>query len=313
MPSICCAVGCSNKKGDPNVSFYRLPKDEDRRQRWLAGIKRAGWTPPVAVDFAVHVLSLVGKAQTLCAPTLFQPYFPLSSPDKRKRIYEMRRFEHTQALKRKRAVSSVDRGETGIAGEEGLETCRGEDIHEMDKDDRQEFDREDRQNLDGQEDGEEFDRDEELQDIFIGDAEESDREEEGQETDRAVELETGWGVVSGRSCGNASCEHTIKCLMNECMRLQREVYKLKDQVSSLSFNQESLKDKDEKVQKLTGLPYYAKLILLFSFISPFLKSKSCLSPFQQFLLTVMRLRMKLPLFFCSLFVSCLNINCWSNF
>lgn len=63
----------------------------------------------------------------------------------------------------------------------------------------------------------------------------------------------------------------------------------------MSFNQESLKDKD-KVHKLTGLPSYVKLIVVFSFISSFLKLISCLSPFQQFLLT-MRLRMNLPLFF----------------
>lgn len=182
----------------------------------------------------------------------------------------MTRFKQTQELKRKRVVS-LDRGETGKE-EEGVE---------MDKDDRQEFDREDRHELD-EEDGPEIDRgDEEV--LGRDDGHELDGEEEGQ------------GL--GRSCGNASCEATMKRLNEECIRLQTEIWKLKGQVNSLSFNQESLKDKDDKVHKLTVLPSYVKLIVVFSFISSFLKLKSCLSTFQQFLLTLMCLRMNLPLFF----------------
>lgn len=77
------------------------------------------------------------------------------------------------------------------------------------------------------------------------------------------------------------------------MRLQTEIGKLKAPVNALTFNQVSLHDKDSKVQELTGLPSYAKLIVVFSFISSFLKVKLCLSPFQQLLLTLMRLRMNL--------------------
>ncbi|XP_028429965.1 THAP domain-containing protein 4-like [Perca flavescens] len=286
MPSVCCAVGCNNNKGDPKISFYRLPQDENRRHQWLAAIKRTDWTPTSNTRLcSAHFVCGV-KSQNPLNPDFVPTIFPyLSSPNKRKRINQMTRFKQTQKLKRKRAVS-LDRQETGKE-EEGVE---------MDKDDRQEFDREDRHELD-EDDGQEIDG---------GDEERSGGEdgheldgEEGQEIDReepGMETSSDVGLSQG-SCGNASCEATMKQLNEECVRLQTEIWKLKGQVKSLSFDQESLKDKDYKVHKLTGLPSYVKLIVVFSFISSFLKLKSSLSPFQQFLLTLMRLRMNLPLFF----------------
>ena len=206
----------------------------------------------------------------------------------------MARFKQTQELKRKRVVS-LDRGGTE-KGEEGVEMEKDdkqvfdrEDRHELDKENGQEIDRgneeglggEDVHELDGEDDGHEIDR---------GDEEGMDREhrheldggeEEGHEIDSEEPGLESNGLALGRSCGNASCEATMKRLNEECLRLQTEKWKLEDQVNSMSFNQESLKDKDDKVHKLTGLPSYVKLIV-FCFISSFLKLKSCLSLFSSF-------------------------------
>lgn len=163
-------------------------------------------------------------------------------------------FKQTQELKRKRVVS-LDRGETG-KGEEGVE---------MDKDDKQEFDREDRHELD-KEDGQEIDRGNK-EGLGGEDAHELDGEEDGHEIDsKEPGLESDVGLALGCSCGNASCEATMKRLHEECIRLQTENWKLKGQINSMSFNQESLKDKDDKVHTLTGMPSYVKLIVVFSFI-----------------------------------------------
>ncbi|XP_059375696.1 THAP domain-containing protein 11-like isoform X2 [Carassius carassius] len=59
MVDNCCAPGCTNKRGKKKgTSFYRIPKDAERRAKWISAIKRARskqnkterWDPP-AVGF----------------------------------------------------------------------------------------------------------------------------------------------------------------------------------------------------------------------------------------------------------------------
>lgn len=46
---------------------------------------------------------------------------------------------------------------------------------------------------------------------------------------------------------------------------------------------------------MTGLPAYAKMMVIFTFLAGFLKEGSGLSPFHCFLMTLMRMRLNLPL------------------
>ena len=46
---------------------------------------------------------------------------------------------------------------------------------------------------------------------------------------------------------------------------------------------------------MTGIPTYSKLQVVLTFVLPFLQTGTNLSPVQQFLLTLMRLKMNLPL------------------
>uniref|UniRef100_A0A673GWN3 THAP domain-containing protein 1 n=1 Tax=Sinocyclocheilus rhinocerous TaxID=307959 RepID=A0A673GWN3_9TELE len=42
MVDSCCAPGCQNRRGKAKgKSFYRIPKDPDRRLKWFTAIKRA--------------------------------------------------------------------------------------------------------------------------------------------------------------------------------------------------------------------------------------------------------------------------------
>ncbi|KAJ0060015.1 hypothetical protein NL108_002788 [Boleophthalmus pectinirostris] len=43
MVLICVAMGCSSWRQSAKVSFYQIPTDKDRRQRWIADIKTEGW------------------------------------------------------------------------------------------------------------------------------------------------------------------------------------------------------------------------------------------------------------------------------
>ena len=83
-------------------------------------------------------------------------------------------------------------------------------------------------------------------------------------------------------CSNEACQETVRKLTEVCSALRSEVYQLREKVSKLSFSQETFKDNDDMVQDLTGLPSFAKLMVVFTFVSEFLKVGPGLSPFQSF-------------------------------
>ena len=42
----CCAHGCANnRRRNPNLQFYRIPRDLSRRKAWLSRIRRVNFTP----------------------------------------------------------------------------------------------------------------------------------------------------------------------------------------------------------------------------------------------------------------------------
>ncbi|KAM3607668.1 uncharacterized protein V6R79_011525 [Siganus canaliculatus] len=106
-------------------------------------------------------------------------------------------------------------------------------------------------------------------------------------------IHTEYSVAA--ACSNEACQATVKKLTEECTRLREEVYQLRDRVSKLSFQQEAFKDNDDMVQDLTGLPSYAKMMVVFTFLAGFLKRGPGLSPFHCFLITLMRMKLNLPL------------------
>lgn len=92
-------------------------------------------------------------------------------------------------------------------------------------------------------------------------------------------------------CHNEKCKTYIKSLESECQALRTENILLKDKIKKTSLDQIGLENNDKKVNTLTGIPTYTLLITIFNVITNFLKPKSDLSPFQQYIMTLMRLRM----------------------
>lgn len=68
-----------------------------------------------------------------------------------------------------------------------------------------------------------------------------------------------------------------------------------DKLKPYVMNEDTLKDDNEKVRYYTGLTNWYVLSYLFSYVHPYLVSRTSLSPFQQLLLTLMQLRLALPL------------------
>ncbi|KAJ8397464.1 hypothetical protein AAFF_G00437400 [Aldrovandia affinis] len=106
------------------------------------------------------------------------------------------------------------------------------------------------------------------------------QEERGQTGEHSYRKDTTH-AESGAPCSNKARQATVKKLTEECTILRAEVYRLRDKVGKLCFNQGAFKD-DDMVQDLTGLSSYAKLIIVFTFLSGFLKVGPGLSPFHSF-------------------------------
>ena len=77
--------------------------------------------------------------------------------------------------------------------------------------------------------------------------------------------------------------------------MRAEVGELKDRLKEASLNEDAFRENDEKVAFYTGLPTWHVLVTLFGFVSQCLQSSTrcVLSPFQQLLLTLMKLRLGL--------------------
>uniref|UniRef100_A0A1A7YCP9 THAP-type domain-containing protein n=1 Tax=Iconisemion striatum TaxID=60296 RepID=A0A1A7YCP9_9TELE len=83
---------------------------------------------------------------------------------------------------------------------------------------------------------------------------------------------------------------------DEINRLLEENRALKCELSQRKLDEHFLKDDDVKVKYYTGLPHFEVLIGLLASVEPYMTQRSkVLSPFQMLFLTLMRLRLNLPI------------------
>lgn len=82
-------------------------------------------------------------------------------------------------------------------------------------------------------------------------------------------------------------------LEKETMCLRQENDNLRKELEGLKLTEDTFREKDEKVLFYTGLSNWKTLFCLFSYICEHLKQSTVLSPFQQLLLTLIRMRLNL--------------------
>lgn len=85
----------------------------------------------------------------------------------------------------------------------------------------------------------------------------------------------------------------LEVTKEEYKKLHQTTKKLKQQVDECLLNEASFENDDCKVLYYTGLSTWELLQKLFTYVKPHLKQHSSLSPFQQLLVTLMRLRLNL--------------------
>lgn len=81
------------------------------------------------------------------------------------------------------------------------------------------------------------------------------------------------------------------CDLNFC---NSKISDLQGKIEGSELSEESFKNNDTKTLYFTGFPKTEMLFIIFKSVSQYLGTRSVLSPFQQFLLTLMKLRLNLP-------------------
>ena len=87
----------------------------------------------------------------------------------------------------------------------------------------------------------------------------------------------------------------INSMENENCQLNRENSQLRESIRLRGLNKERLSSNDSMVKFYTGLPSFTVLMAIFNFIAPYMPqySRTVLSTFQQFIMTLMKLRLNL--------------------
>ena len=100
------------------------------------------------------------------------------------------------------------------------------------------------------------------------------------------------GMVNSATQTNLTGD-LIDSLKVENDNLRAEVRNIKETLNRCSLDTESFNGNDDKVKFFTGLPSFCVMMTVFNFILPFLSQNMKLSPFSQFIVTLLRLRLNL--------------------
>ena len=98
-------------------------------------------------------------------------------------------------------------------------------------------------------------------------------------------ISDGWG-------GRVSDKHLTQ---DQLDMMTKELEKTHEELYASRLDEDGFKDNHEKVCFYTGLPKWDLLFVIFTFLKPHLStaSRKALTPFQQVLMTLMRLRLNL--------------------
>ncbi|XP_055072743.2 uncharacterized protein [Misgurnus anguillicaudatus] len=99
MGKSCCAIGCKNRFAkNSKISFYRLPKNTERRNKWIAAIRRKNWNPVAETWICSSHFVSGSKNDNPLHPDYVPSIFSFTSKSGRRRaVNYMSRYERSLA------------------------------------------------------------------------------------------------------------------------------------------------------------------------------------------------------------------------
>lgn len=113
-------------------------------------------------------------------------------------------------------------------------------------------------------------------------------------------LEISSTEVQGNSCSvSVQTDLTMEQLcgaFSELIQCNSKIYTMKTKLDSVEFSEYTFRNDDSKTTYFTGFPKAEMFFVIYEAVAPYLSShpNKTLSSFQQFLLTLMKLRLNLP-------------------
>ncbi|XP_070831340.1 uncharacterized protein [Chaetodon trifascialis] len=258
MVHTCVVAGCRNRRTPgTTLSFYRFPRDPERKQRWIAAVNREGWVPNDGSRLcSTHFIS--GK----------QVKNP-RSPDYVPSVFTTAPL--SPEMKEPAALEILDKQEARVEAANALLFLQGQG-----------------RSVVGERGQEEHPEEREQEAIVEESASSSLSTDEDDDEDDESMSDSKKGSFAQTSDVPINFDDILKAL-------KKENQSLRESVEKMSLSESSLKNDAEKVKFYTGLPNYFVLETVMWLLAPHMDGMKNvkLSKFQQLLLTLMRLRLDL--------------------
>ncbi|XP_033966451.1 uncharacterized protein [Pseudochaenichthys georgianus] len=258
MVHTCVVAGCRNRRTPGTaLSFYRFPRDPERKQRWIAAVNREGWVPNDGSRLcSTHFISgkqVKNPRSPDYVPSVFTPA-PLSP--------EMKEPGSLEILDKQEARVEAANALLFLQGQGS--SVRGERCQEEHPEERE-------------------------QETAVEESASSSlsSDEDDDEDDESIDCKKG-KFAPNTSDAAVNFDNVLKAL-------KKENQTLRDSLDKMALSENSLRNDAEKVKFYTGLPNYFVLETVMWLLAPHMDGMKTvkLSKFQQLLLTLMRLRLDL--------------------
>ncbi|XP_041662422.1 uncharacterized protein LOC121522289 [Cheilinus undulatus] len=259
MVHTCVVAGCRNRRTPgTTLSFYRFPRDPERKQRWIAAVNRQGWVPNDGSRLcSTHFIS--GKqVKNPRSPDYVPSVFTSATLSP-----EMKEPGVLEVLDKQEARVEAANALLFLQGQGSSVTC--EHAQEEPPEERE-------------------------QETIVEESASSSlsTDEDDDEEDDESLSDSKKGKSAHTSDAQANYDDLLKAL-------KKENQALRESVERMSLSESSLRNDAEKVKFYTGLPNFFVLETVMWLLAPHMDGMKNvkLSKFQQLLLTLMRLRLDL--------------------
>ncbi|XP_020487666.2 uncharacterized protein [Labrus bergylta] len=258
MVHTCVVAGCRNRRTPgTTLSFYRFPRDPERKQRWIAAVNREGWVPNDGSRLcSTHFISgkqVKNPRSPDYVPSVFTSV-PLSPEMKEPGALEVLDKQEAR-VEAANALLFLQGQGSSVSGEQG------QDKHPEEREQQRHVEESASSSISTDEDDEDYDE-------SMSDSKK--------------------GKFAQTSDAQGNFDDLLKAL-------KKENQALRESVERMSLSESSLRNDAEKVKFYTGLPNFFVLETVMWLLAPHMDGMKNmkLSKFQQLLLTLMRLRLDL--------------------